>query len=255
MSQELTISEQRKINVVNTGGKNFVHTSSAQTLGQLMEELRKQGVDRTGKKMIIGENRHTLEVDEAVLPKSNFTFFLLPAQTKSGVSEVRARIKEIIGHFPVEGKAHFSADKSYTNKKEAELVELMRTWEPPKEAAVPASKVKEKKVVTGRTAITPKDKTKTGNIADVVQSVADAGLKEFIGGVKGVKETNGDNHIEMLLKGIDKKLDIILDIVISPAPVAKIPEQLPFNDELTGEIKDVNEATMDIKREFRGLVR
>jgi len=254
MSQELTISEQRKINVVNTGGKNFVHTTSAQTLGQLLEELKHKGVDRHGKKMIIGENRHTLEVDEAVLPKSNFTFFLLPAQTKSGASEVRARIKEIIGHFPVEGKAHFSADKSYTNKKEAELVTLLDSWVTPKVAAALAEMdkmPKEKKVVTGRTAITPKDKTKTGNVADIVQNVKEFTEKE----IKGAKETNGDNHIEMMLQSIDKKLDIIISHINTPAPVLKEPERLPFNDELGQEITDVNEATMDIKREFRGLVR
>jgi len=254
MAQELTISEQRKINVVNTGGKNFVHTTSAQTLGQLLEELKHKGVDRHGKKMIIGENRHTLEVDEAVLPKSNFTFFLLPAQTKSGASEIRARIKEIIGHFPVEGKAHFSADKSYTNKKEAELATLLDSWVTPKVAAALAEMdkmPKEKKVVTGRTAITPKDKTHKAdkNVADIVQNVKEFTEKE----IKGAKETNGDNHIEMLLQTIDKKLDIIISHINTP--IAKQPEQLPFNDELTGEIRDVNEATMDIKREFRGLVR
>jgi len=249
MSQELSISEQRKINVVNTGGKNFVHTSSAQTLGQLMAELERQGVSRQGKKMIIGENRHTLEVDEAVLPKSNFTFFLLPAQTKSGASETRARIKEIIGHFPVEGKAHFSADKSYTNKKEADLVALLDSWVTPKVAAALEAQdklPKEKKV---------KEPKATKNVADVVQSVADAGPKEFKGSVKGVSETNGDNHTEMLLKAIDKKLDYIISHINTPPPEVKVPEQLPFNDEPLKEITDINSATMDIKREFRGLIK
>lgn len=143
---EVVVLNKRKINVVNVGGKNFTMESTANNRGELEAEMSKlnMGVAFKDKKVIIGETKNSLDVPGALLPSSNFTLFIMPAKTKAG-GEARNKVKELMKKYPVEAKAHFSAEKSYTVTKDAELEELLKTWKEPKEVTAPKVKEKEKR--------------------------------------------------------------------------------------------------------------
>ena len=47
--------------------------------------LRQREINYDGMKMLVGETKNELSVDEATLPEGDFKLYLMPAKTKSGV--------------------------------------------------------------------------------------------------------------------------------------------------------------------------
>lgn len=118
------------VTIFTTAGQNGKKVNfSGTTWGELKTVFRENGVNYEGMKAVIGGSQLTVEADAAALPSENFKMFLLPVKTKSGVSESRARIQGIIKKYSDKGKAHFNKDKNYTQKKEDELVKLLKTWD------------------------------------------------------------------------------------------------------------------------------
>ena len=67
--------------------------TEANTWGELKKELDQHGIDANGMKVIVGETKTVLELDNAVLPKGleingkitdNCTIFLSPSKQKAG---------------------------------------------------------------------------------------------------------------------------------------------------------------------------
>ena len=59
--------------------------TNVSTLGELKPLLRQREINYDGMKMLVGETKNELSVDEAVLPTEDFKLYLMPAKTKSGV--------------------------------------------------------------------------------------------------------------------------------------------------------------------------
>ena len=84
----------RTITVYQTRGQQTVKVeTSANTWGELKRDLSANNVDYSGMKVIIGETKTVLELDNAVLPKGltvggqvtdNCTIFLSPMKQKAG---------------------------------------------------------------------------------------------------------------------------------------------------------------------------
>lgn len=88
----------RKIKIYSTVGASGTIETDVRTLGELKPILRQREINYYGMKMLVGETRNELSVDEAVLPEVDFKLYLMPEKTKSGnvVSKLE-RLAEIFG--------------------------------------------------------------------------------------------------------------------------------------------------------------
>ena len=88
----------RKIKIYSTVGVSGTIETDVRTLGELKPILRQREINYNGMKMLVGETRNELSVDEAVLPEVDFKLYLMPEKTKSGsvVSKLE-RLAEIFG--------------------------------------------------------------------------------------------------------------------------------------------------------------
>ena len=75
----------RKIKIYTTAGIPGTIETNVSTLGELKPLLRQREINYDGMKMLVGETKNELSVDEATLPEGDFKLYLMPAKTKSGV--------------------------------------------------------------------------------------------------------------------------------------------------------------------------
>ena len=87
----------RKIKIYTTAGMPGTIETNVSTLGELKPLLRQREINYDGMKMLVGETKNELSVDEAVLPTEDFKLYLMPAKTKSGIDfeEVEENITNI----------------------------------------------------------------------------------------------------------------------------------------------------------------
>lgn len=93
----------RKVTIYSPAGKNAKQLEvSGGTWKELQRVLSTNNVSYSGMKAVIGENRLTMESDNAVLPDGDFTLFLMPIKTKSGADrkELMATIKDFVTANP-----------------------------------------------------------------------------------------------------------------------------------------------------------
>jgi len=114
--------------VYSTVGKGVVEfDTQAATWLDLKKNLREMQVKFDGMKAVIGENRHTLESDQATLPDGDFSLFLMPIKVKSGAytrAELFERIKALVASNP-DMKQKFIVDgKNMTQLSTDKLNEL-----------------------------------------------------------------------------------------------------------------------------------
>lgn len=154
-----------KVNVYSTQmGVKTVETE-AELWGDLQKDLKKAGITFNKMKVVIGETKHTLEADSGVLPKNDFTLFLMPKKTKAGADvnsmsykEIRAAIKDIIAKDEAKGKDHFNVGKNYTTKGTEELRGLLGEWLGV--VVKPVEKKKKKATKTSKKNVSQKKKNK-----------------------------------------------------------------------------------------------
>ena len=93
----------RQIKIYTTVGTGGTIDTNVSTLGELKPLLMEQGVNFDNMKLVVGETKAELSLDEALLPESNFKIYLMPAKTKSGVDfdEMEERIEEIIEEMEI----------------------------------------------------------------------------------------------------------------------------------------------------------
>ena len=75
----------RKIKIYTTNGMPGTIETNVSTLGELKPILRQREINYDDMKMLVGETKNELSVDEAVLPTEDFKLYLMPVKTKSGV--------------------------------------------------------------------------------------------------------------------------------------------------------------------------
>jgi hypothetical protein len=74
----------RTIKVYSTVGASGEVVTNVGTLRELKPILVSKGIDIAGMKLVVGETRNELSIDEAVLPDGDFKLYLMPQKTKSG---------------------------------------------------------------------------------------------------------------------------------------------------------------------------
>ena len=75
----------RKIKIYTTAGMPGTIETNVSTLGELKPLLRQREIYYDDMKMLVGETKNELSLDEATLPTEDFKLYLMPAKTKSGV--------------------------------------------------------------------------------------------------------------------------------------------------------------------------
>ena len=75
----------RKIKIYTTNGMPGTIETNVSTLGELKPILRQREINYDDMKLLVGETKNELSVDEAVLPTEDFKLYLMLAKTKSGV--------------------------------------------------------------------------------------------------------------------------------------------------------------------------
>lgn len=88
----------RTIKIYTTLGVSAPIETNVTTLGELRPLLRAKGIEDDGMKLLVGETRNELSVDEAILPEGDFKLYLMPQKTKSGTSKY-AMLEKICGLF------------------------------------------------------------------------------------------------------------------------------------------------------------
>ena len=79
---------KRTVTLKLTTQKDLVkHESSARTYGELKKEL--PNVKWSGMRVVERTNKTTLQMDDAVLPATDFVLFLVPEKVKSGASKAK----------------------------------------------------------------------------------------------------------------------------------------------------------------------
>ncbi len=100
----------RRIKVLSTVGVSGTIETNVQTLGELKPLLRQREINFSGMKMMVGETRNELNMDEARLPEGDFKLYLMPQKTKSGSSDTAeicyniAELFEALGAALAEGR-------------------------------------------------------------------------------------------------------------------------------------------------------
>lgn len=124
-----------KVKVYSTQMGEKTVECSGQTWEDLQRDLMTAGVSYSGMKAVVGETKATLEAGVATLPEFDFTLFLMPVKTKSGIKvkdmsykELRNEIKSAIEVGGDAAKTHFNKKKSYTNKSIDEMKKLLKKW-------------------------------------------------------------------------------------------------------------------------------
>ena len=87
----------RQIKIYTTVGTGGTIDTNVRTLRELKPLLMEQGINFDNMKLVVGETKAELSLDEALLPESNFKIYLMPAKTKSGVDfdEMEEKIEEM----------------------------------------------------------------------------------------------------------------------------------------------------------------
>lgn len=74
----------RTIKIYSTVGLPGEIVTNVTTLRELKPLLAGRGIDYSGMKLVVGETRNELSIDEAELPAGDFKLYLMPQKTKSG---------------------------------------------------------------------------------------------------------------------------------------------------------------------------
>ena len=74
----------RKIKIYSTVGVSGTIETDVRTLVELKPLLRQREINYDGMKLLVGDTRNELSIDEAQLPETDFKLYLMPEKTKSG---------------------------------------------------------------------------------------------------------------------------------------------------------------------------
>jgi hypothetical protein len=121
----------RKVTIYSPAGKNANQLEiEGRTWKELQSVLSRNSVSYSGMKVVIGENRHTLESENAILPDGDFTLFLMPIKTKSGADrkELMATIKDFVTKNPTRKHDFIIDDKNMTQLSTSVLEQLVAKY-------------------------------------------------------------------------------------------------------------------------------
>lgn len=122
-------TQERVITIFSTKGKNKTKiTTDATNWGQLKELIIGEGYDLANLAAVENKRRSTLENVQAELPEGDFTVFLRPVKTKSGLAvpedASRSDLKDIITEFGTPLKEFLKTVKPGRNWTQLATVDL-----------------------------------------------------------------------------------------------------------------------------------
>ena len=241
----------RIVTVYTSNGQNAKSISiNATDWGTLQGELNENDIPTSGLKAILGEQRTTLESNAAQLPLEDFSLFLMPKKTKSGIDystlsfkEKRAEMKKIFAKNESAKEYFKDGSKNWTQLSSDKITELLTSWhngektstkkeekkveKKPKKESKKKIEPKVEKKVEKKIEKTPK-KENTGNIVkSIVDSkqefkyivlVTDAEVK------LNSKESEDLKSIDRLVKDLNSQIEIRL-VAEKAAELAKKEEE------------------------------
>lgn len=74
----------RIVKIYSTVGTSGTIQTNVTTLGELLPILAERSISTSGMKMLVGETKNELALEDAKLPEGDFKLFLMPEKTKSG---------------------------------------------------------------------------------------------------------------------------------------------------------------------------
>jgi hypothetical protein len=74
----------RTIKIYSTVGTAGTIITNVETLRELKPLLEDKGINYNEMKLLVGETKNELSVDESILPSGDFKLYLMPQKTKSG---------------------------------------------------------------------------------------------------------------------------------------------------------------------------
>lgn len=166
------VAALKTVTVFSTLGKNAQEfKSQANTWADLQKELSELKINYSGMKAVIGETRLTVEHPNATVPATNFSLYLMPIKTKSGMAdrkELFVTIKAIVTKNP-DAKSHFIVDgKNMTQLATPKLEELLASYS----NAAHGAKVNVAPV-EGPKKTEPKAATSNSEVEEYVQDIKD----------------------------------------------------------------------------------
>lgn len=216
----------RKITVFSTGSKSgtVIETGSV-NWGALQGDLRNKGVSFNGMKAIVGKTKVNLEHTDASLPDEDFTLFLFPEKTKSGLTAaqvealpykaLRDELKRLSEADGEKFKSHFNVDKNYTTKGTDVLKALLISY------SALATKTAETAAIPKAEAKAVPAKATKEKVAQVVDSLKTSAKPERV-----QKEAVKAPSVSDALDTDEKKLDFIVELIQN----LKSPTQTQKND-------------------------
>jgi hypothetical protein len=87
---------ERVIKIFSTNIRKVIN-SAAQTWGELQSDLRREGVSYSSMKAISSVDKISFEHPDATLPSGEFTLYLTPMKTKSGLAiYLKSQLEELV---------------------------------------------------------------------------------------------------------------------------------------------------------------
>lgn len=185
----------RVVTLYSTAGKQGANplNSEAGTWGQLKKEIQRMNnaPSLSNMKAVIGETNLTVEHDEAVLPEGDFTLFLMPIKTKSGLDRkgLFEAIKAFVAANP-DKKSLFVIDgKNMTQLPTPLLEELYQKHiakaapapKAPTPAPIPKAAAQEAAKAAGNAAISNEEMEAFVMLEVTIQEEADVQTEEAFG--------------------------------------------------------------------------
>ena len=261
----------KNVTVFMTVGKKSVQfQSGARTWKELQSALNEVGMKHAGMKAVIGETRNTLESDQALLPDTDFTLFLMPIKVKSGNerSDLFELIKAAVAKNPALKQRFIVDGKNMTQLSTDTLKTLWAKHGTGGTVAAPAAAEKAGKVEkTLRPVATPT--TTKGNVGDVVAAVGEAKatleeavLKAKAAYKKAVAADMDEETQDLLLEKLAKAQEALKGFSVpAPTPVKKeepkeTPEQIAAREKQEADRKlnaQLEKQAHNLAKDFSGL--
>lgn len=232
MSTETVTAQQLSILVKSSQGKPKLRIEVPATF--LWEDLKarlvKEGYNMDSLEAVNNINNLSFNHPKGKLPDTDFNLYLFPRETKGGMAmsrtEAYAKVKAYMA-LGDKAVAFFNEGKNFTTKKTDELEVLIGKWEKKHGTAIgdvtPADKKSKATVKPSQQAsLTPKpakvkaSKKATGNVADVVNSVAAAKadcpevpaatLETTLVFLRGITGHENQDHINSAAKSVELAL-------------------------------------------------
>ena len=255
----------RIITVYSTLGKNAVEvTSQANDWEGVKSELREFSVSYNNMKAVIGETRLTLESDRAIVPEGDFTLYLMPIKTKSGIDRkiLMATIKDYVIKNPSEKSKFIIDGKNMTQLSTPVLEQLVAKHINGNAAstAVPAKPEDVKKPVAKAEKAEKKETPKNNGVAEKavspVQQQKTMSVLDIAEQINDILDGEVEDSTREMVNSKVKEILVLTSVVEAPAPAKPEKSAADLEKERLAKVTQKCAAEVnDIMKDFSDVRR